>query len=86
MSDYNEDRAYEMGFVPEDEDILTEKEFADILRDRRPLLTEEDIVNRAPNIYQGPLKTQPVMVPWWAVGLFFVVFVTGVCVLLDMLS
>ena len=34
MSDYNEDRAHEMGFVPEDEDIVTEKEFSKMLRDR----------------------------------------------------
>jgi hypothetical protein len=41
MSDYKEDRAHELGFVPEGDNIVTEKEFAEMLRDRARL-TEDD--------------------------------------------
>jgi hypothetical protein len=93
-SDYNEDRAHEMGFVPEEEDIMTEKEFAQFLRDRRPPLTADEIVGRSQNIYQGPDDAErirahfrpDVHVPWWAIVLFFAVFVGGVGLLLWMLS
>lgn len=47
MSDFNEDRAYEMGrpgIQPEESDVLSEKEFVTLLR---PRLTSDDIVNRA---------------------------------------
>jgi hypothetical protein len=85
-SDYNEDRAYEMGFCEEDEELLSEKEFAQMLRDRtKPrLVTEEDLVNRAPNIYQSPLKREPYAVydvPGWAVLAVFALFVAGMGVL-----
>jgi hypothetical protein len=91
-SDYNEDRAHEMGFVPEDEDLMSAKEFEAMLRDRKPPLTADDIalgveLGRSKNIYQGPLRKEPhVYVPWWAGVLFLAIFVGGVCGLLWMLS
>jgi hypothetical protein len=50
---------------------------------RKPLLTEEDLVNRAPNIYQGPLRKKPEGLPFWAALLGLVLFVASVAYLVS---
>jgi hypothetical protein len=84
VNDYNEDRAYELGLADGD-DVVSEKEFAEMLRDRaRPkLVTEEDLVNRAPNIYQGPLRNKPEGIPFWAALLGCLLFVGSVVYLVS---
>lgn len=47
---------------------------------KTPLLTEEDIVDRAArsqNVYQGPAEPE-VEIPRWAIVTFLTVFVAGV--------